>query len=188
MTLVLSQPPISEPITLDEAKAHLRIEHDSEDDLLNALITTAREYLETQTQLALVTQSWRLSLDNWPKDQCLILKKSPVQSIDQIEQFDENGSAELISINNMILDGNAHPARLYTSEQSNPQPAINGIEITFTAGFGNASDVPDMLKRAMLIHIAHMFEFRGVVSPDMQPASVPNGYATLISPWVRRSI
>lgn len=188
MTLVLSQPPISEPITLDEAKTHLRIEHDSEDDLLNALITTAREYLEMQTQLALVTQTWRLSIDNWPMDQFLSLKKSPVQSIDQIEQFDENGSAELISISDMILDGNAHPGRLYTSEQTNPDQIINGIEITFTAGFGSASDVPDMLKRAMLIHIAHMFEFRGVVSPNMQPASVPNGYGSLISPWVRRSI
>lgn len=188
MTLVLSQSPLSEPVTLDEAKAHLRIDHEGEDDLLNSLITTAREYLESQTQLALMTQSWRLCLDNWPTDPCLILHKTPVQSIDQIEQFDANGDAQIISTSEKLLDGNAHPARLYTNQQSAPEQAINGIEITFTAGFQSASEVPDMLKRALLIHIAQMYEFRGVVAPNMQPAAVPLGYTALISPWVRRSL
>ncbi|MEP3197080.1 MAG: head-tail connector protein [Lentilitoribacter sp.] len=188
MTLVLSQSPLSEPITLDEAKAHLRLDHDSEDDLLNLLIATAREYLESQTQLALMTQSWRLCLDNWPTDHCVKLHKSPVQSIDQIEQFDGNGDAQVVSTSEMLLDSNAHPARLYINSQSDPEQVINGIEITFTAGFHSASEVPDMLKRALLIHIAQMYEFRGVVSPSMQPAAVPNGYAALINPWVRRSI
>ncbi|MBO6918243.1 MAG: phage head-tail connector protein [Rhizobiaceae bacterium] len=188
MTLVITQPPIAEPVTLDEVKTHLRIDHDKEDDLLNALISTAREYLESRTQLALITQSWRLCLDAWPKDQCLLLQKSPVQTIDQIEQFDQSGLAQILSANNMILDGNAHPARLYTHDQSNPDRAINGIEITFTAGFGSASDVPDTLKRAILTHIAHMYEFRGVISQSMQPASVPHGYEALICPWLRRSL
>ena len=35
MTLVLSQPPLSEPVTLDEVKAHLRVDHKGENDLLN---------------------------------------------------------------------------------------------------------------------------------------------------------
>lgn len=188
MTLVLSQSPLTEPVTLDEVKAHLRIDHDGEDDLLNSLIATAREYLEGQTQLALMIQSWRLYLDNWPVDNCVMLHKSPVQSIEQIEQFDANGDAQVISTSEMLLDGNTHPARLYTKQQSAPEQVINGIEITFTAGFVSASEIPDMLKRATLIHIAQMYEFRGVVSPNMQPAAVPQGYAALISPWVRRSL
>lgn len=188
MTLVLSQPPLSEPVTLDEVKAHLRVDHKGENDLLNSLIATARTFLESQTQLALMTQIWRLCLDHWPNDHCVMLHKSPVQSIDQIEQFDANGDGQIISTSEMLLDGNAHPARLYTNRQSMPEQAINGIEITFTAGFNSASEVPDMLKRALLIHTAQMYEFRGVVSPNMQPAAVPQGYAALISPWVRRTL
>ncbi len=188
MTLVISQSPDLEPVTLDDVKAYLRIDHESEDELLNGLVTTAREYLEAQTQLALITQTWRLCLDDWPTDHVVKLHKSPVQIVDQIEQFDEHGDAFIISVSDMILDGNAYPARLYTHQQSDPERAINGIEITFTAGFGSPSDVPDMIKRAILIHIAHMYEFRGVVSANMQPASVPPGYMTLIGPWLRRSL
>lgn len=188
MTLVLSQSPETEPVTLEDVKTHLRLDHETEDELLNSLIVTAREYLEQQTQLALMTQTWRLCLDNWPLDKCIKLYKSPVQSIDQIEQFDASGTGTLISTSEMLLDSNAHPARLYINAQSAPLQVINGIEITFTAGFQSASEVPDMLKRALLIHIANMYEFRGVVSANMQPAAVPQGYLALISPWVRRSI
>lgn len=55
MTLVLSQSPETEPVTLEDVKAHLRLDHESEDELLNSLIAAAREYLEQQTQLALMT-------------------------------------------------------------------------------------------------------------------------------------
>lgn len=188
MTLVLSEPPLSEPISLTELKAHLRIDHASEDDLLNALIRTAREYLEQRTALALITQSWRLCLDSWPIGDCVILHKTPVQAIDQVEQFDGSGTPVSLNVTEMLLDGKSSPARLYTKNRTAPGQEINGIEISFTAGFGMASDVPDMLKRAILTHAAHMFEFRGVVSANMQPASIPQGYEALIGPWVRRAI
>lgn len=188
MTLVLSEPPLSEPVTLAELKDHLRLDHNGEDALLNSLISTARQYLEQRTSLALIDQSWRLCLDHWPNGNCVMLHKSPVQTIDNIEQFDIDGLPQTLSSASMLLDGKSKPARLYVGAQSAPGQAINGIEITFTAGFGTASDVPDTLKRAILIHAAHMYEFRGVISADQQPASVPEGYEVLLSPWARRSL
>jgi uncharacterized phiE125 gp8 family phage protein len=66
---------------------------------------------------------------------------------------------------------------------------LNGIEIEFSAGFGEAgTDVPDTLKRAMLIHVGHMFAFRGVLSPDQQPAGIPDGYERLIAPFRMRRL
>ncbi len=188
MTLILAEPPALEPVTLTEVKAHLRLDFDSEDDLLNSLITTARQYLEERTGLALITQVWRLCLDDWPNSDCVTLGKTPVSTINLIEQFDSEGTATSLDITGMLLDGQSRPARIYTSKQSKPEQAINGIEITFTAGFGESIDVPDLIKRAILIHISHMYEFRGVVTPDMQPASEPSGYNALISPWLRRGL
>lgn len=117
MTIAELSPPGAEPITLAEARAHLRLDDGAEDGLLEALIRTARGHLEQVTGLAL-----------------------------------------------------------------------NGIEIDFIAGFGEAgTDVPDTLKRALLTHVAAMFELRGVLSPGDQPGTLPPGYERLVAPFrIRR--
>ena len=53
-------------MTLAEAKAYLRVEHDDDDDVIAALIAGARVHVEAQTRRALITQSWRLIRDAWP--------------------------------------------------------------------------------------------------------------------------
>ena len=60
--------PAVEPVTLGEAKAYLRVEHDADDDVIAALIAGARVHVEAQTRRALITQSWRLIRDAWPAD------------------------------------------------------------------------------------------------------------------------
>jgi uncharacterized phiE125 gp8 family phage protein len=70
-----------------------------------------------------------------------------------------------------------------------PGRAVNGIEIDFRAGFGDAAtDVPDTLKRAMLTHVAQMFSCRGVVGLEDQPALIPSGYDRLIAPFLIRRL
>lgn len=188
MTYILTQSPLTEPVTLAELKSHLKIDHTDEDTLLQSLIQTAREYLEHRAGLALMTQSWRLILDAWPVDGLVSLHKTPVQQLSAIEIYDADGSPQTVDISTTLLDGHSQPARLYIGAQQSPEQSINGIEITFSAGYVTASEVPDMLKRALLLHACHLYEFRGVVTRDMQPASVPDGYEALISPWCRRRL
>lgn len=188
MTYVLSQAPLAEPITLAEFKTHLKIDHSDEDALLESLIKAARQYLEYRAGLAVMSQVWRLVLDDWPKDGFLTLQKTPVQSVDQIVIYDEDGVSQNLDLSATILDSFSKPARLYVGAMARPGQLINGIEIVFTAGYSSASEVPDTLKRALLLHASHLYEFRGVVALDMQPASVPQGYEALISPFVRKSL
>src|SRR5690606_27665590 len=77
MTLFRTVDPAAEPVTLAELKAHLRLEHDSEDALLNGLNRAAREDLERTTGLALIDQNWRLALDKWPRDGCVAVMLHP---------------------------------------------------------------------------------------------------------------
>ena len=63
MALFRTVAPEAEPVTLSEAKQPLRIDHDSEDALLEGLLRAAREEVEASCGLALVAQSWRLTLD-----------------------------------------------------------------------------------------------------------------------------
>lgn len=186
MTYALIHPPQAEPLTLAEVKAHLRLDAGEEDALFAALIRTAREHLERVTGLCLLRQTWRLYLDGWPPGDVIPIGKGPVQAIETILVFDGQGRSTDITAADRLLDGEARPARLWLRDPSAPGRAMNGIEIDFIAGYGEAgTDVPDTLKRAMLMHVAQMFAFRGAVTLENQPAGVPAGYERLVSPFCR---
>lgn len=67
MPSILVTPPIEEPISLDEAKAHLRVDIDDDDALIAGLIVAARSEAEQITRRAFVSQSWKLALDQFPR-------------------------------------------------------------------------------------------------------------------------
>jgi uncharacterized phiE125 gp8 family phage protein len=189
MTYVLIDPPSAEPLTLVQVKAHLRIEHDDEDDLLLSLAITARQHLERETGLCLLVQRWRLHLDAWPRGGVIAIARGPVQTIESVTVYDADGEASDASLEDHLLDGHSRPARLWLRDPPAPGRALNGIEIDFTAGFGEAgADVPSPLMRAMLIHIGFMYGFRGVVSPEQQPAGIPDGYERLIGSFRLRRL
>ncbi|MCO6186692.1 head-tail connector protein [Rhizobium sp. L1K21] len=184
MTYALVTPPAAEPLTLADVKAHLRLDGSDEDDLLAALIAAARQHLEASTGLCLITQGWRLYLDRWPWNGMIEIAKGPLQLVESVTVYDGDGVGEDVSLDGHVLDAASEPARFFLESQPLPGRALNGIEIDFLAGFGDAAtDVPDALKRAMLMHVALMYELRGAVSADMQPAAVPAGYERLISPY-----
>jgi len=66
MTPILITPPASEPISLADAKAWLRLDDTSEDELISALITAARLTIEAACDRMLITRGWRFVLDCWP--------------------------------------------------------------------------------------------------------------------------
>lgn len=182
MSYALITPPAEEPVSLNEAKAFMRLDGSEEDDCVTALIVVAREYLESVTGLSLVTQSWRLYRDSWPASGMISLAHGPVEAVDKVTAYDADGEATDIALDVARLDGRARPARFYLPGMGGWRTGVNGIEVEFTAGFGAADAVPEIAKQAILRHVAHMFVFRGAVGPDQQPAGAPDGYDRLIAP------
>ncbi len=187
MTYALIVPPAAEPLTLAEVKAHLRLDAADEDALLTSLQKTAREHLERMSGLALMRQTLRLYLDEWPEGPVRI-GRGPVHAVEAVRIYDEAGVARALPLTGHVLDGASLPARLWLAQRQKSARAVNGIEIDFTAGFASANEVPGDLKRAMLTHIALMFSFRGAVSPENQPAGVPDGYERLLAPYLARRL
>lgn len=182
MTLIRTAEPAVEPVALAGMKEHLRVTHDSEDALISDLIKAAREEVERSTSLALISQSWRLSLDRWPRNGLVALRRNPVSSISSVAVFDEDGEGFVLPPEAYQLDSSAMPARLQFKAMPAPGQELNGIEIDFIAGHGESpAQVPEGLKRAIMILVSHWFEFRGAYGAKDQPVSIPDEYLRIIA-------
>lgn len=188
MTLFLTEPPMAEPVTLAEAKTHLRVDHESDDALIDGCIRAARELVEQETGLALITQSWQLALEAWPASGNAPLKRHPVAAVTAVTRYDGTGEPVTVAESGYRLDRRSRPA-FVDLRAASATDAANGIEIDFTAGFGpSAADVPATLKRAVLLLTAHFYEFRASYGPGDQPVSYPAGLARLLAPWRRERL
>ena len=66
MPLQLVTAPTQEPVSLAEARLHLRVDFSDDDALIMALIRSARLAAETITGRQLVTARWKYILDSFP--------------------------------------------------------------------------------------------------------------------------
>jgi uncharacterized phiE125 gp8 family phage protein len=127
----LTTAPASEPVTAAQLRTFLYATvTELPDDEANLLIAEAREYIETHAGLALITQSWRMTLDHWPGQRedwwdgvregamstlyspdyaCRIaLPRAPLASVTNVKVYDEDGTATVYAaIPQVVLGGPA---------------------------------------------------------------------------------
>jgi len=184
MALILLTAPAEEPVTLAEARAHLRLDGTEENPLVEALIAAARAALEAETRRAFVTQSWRLTLDDWPEGP-VKLPLAPAQAVTAVRVASLSGAMLPIDPAFYETDLAGEPPRLAAKRgQAWPMPAtrLAGIAVDFTAGYGAAADVPPPLKQALLLLVAHWFEHR---EPMGAGTELPRMITALVAPYKR---
>ena len=184
MTPILLSGPAVEPLGLDETRLWLRLDATDEDQLVLALIRAARSAVEQATRRALVAQSWRLRLDRWPAERHLRLPLSPILSLDAVRVFDAAGAPMLLDLAGFHIDAPRGPQLVLDATPPAPGRIANGIEIDITAGFGvSGQDVPEPLRMAMRLLVAHWYERRGDALHEERIATLPAGVAALVAPW-----
>jgi uncharacterized phiE125 gp8 family phage protein len=169
MPLELTTPPAIEPVTLDEAKAHLKVDTADDDALITSLIAAARARAEWHTGRAFVTQGWKLWLDTWPCNGIVEIPLPPLQSVASITAYALDDTATVLDAATYQVDAASSPARLTLKPGASPPVnlrRINAAAIAFTAGYGDAgSDVPAPLREAILKMVANFYVNRGDATP-----------------------
>lgn len=183
MTPVLLSGPAVEPLSLAEAKNWLRVDHTEDDTLILALVTSARLVIEAHAQLLLLQQTWRLVLDRWPGSGPFRLPLRPIMSLDAIRVTDSAAQSQAVAEQDYRFSGVPLAPRLgFLQPPPAPGPAMAGIEIDLTAGFGPAvSDLLAELVQAMRLLVGHWYEDRGDIPQRVQ--TLPSDANTLIAPW-----
>jgi uncharacterized phiE125 gp8 family phage protein len=186
MSSILLDGPAVEPVSLAEAKAHLRVEHNEDDDTIAALIAGARVHVEAQTRRALVTQTWRLARDGWPANGRIAVLPVPLRELVVARVYQLDGTTQAIDVAAFAIDKISAPAVLTFAAGALPAPGriAGGIELDVEAGYGDApSDVPEPLRQAIRVLVAHWYENRGLIVAGQGVAVLPESVGALLKPY-----
>lgn len=184
MSAILLTAPALEPVSLAEAKAFLRVEHDGDDGVIAALTASARIHLERQTRRGFVNQAWRLVRDRWPDNGRIEVRPGPLRSLDAARIYDAGGIAHSLDTQAFVPDLSTVSLAFAPWSLAAPGRSAAGIELDVTVGYGDAaSDVPESLRQAIRLLIAHWYDNRGQVSAGRSIAMLPTTVAALIAPY-----
>jgi len=189
--------PTVEPISLSDAKLHLRVDHSADDSLISSLIVAARRLVEGRIRVACVSQTWDYVLDGlplarmlWPDngvarvDYTIQLPIAPVLSVSSIKWVDWSGVIQTLDPSAyQVATGN--PGRVApTPYEIWPWPRIGmeAVTIRFVAGYGStAAAVPDTIKAAMKLLIGHWYEHPQAVVTGTIATQLPLAVESLIA-------
>lgn len=169
MSLTIVTPPAEEPVTLTEAKNHLRVDLTDDDSLISALIVAAREHAEAITRRAFITQTLKLSMDAFPVNNGPIyVPMPPLQSVNSLKYFNTGGVEQTLTEGtDYLVDNESEPGRITPAPDTGwpaTQNRPNAVSVEFVAGFGDASKVPQGIKQAILLMVGHWYENREAVT------------------------
>ncbi len=141
MAIKVITAPASEPVTLAEAKLHLKVDGTDEDSLIQTYIQTAREHIEDTCHRALVTQTLEYVISRWPENDLLELPRPPLQSVTSIKYKDTTGLVETTwSSGEYVVNADETPGMVVPAYgKSWPTAALYpraGIRVRYQAGYG----------------------------------------------------
>lgn len=191
MNLKIITAAATEPLTLTEAKLHLKVDNSTDDNLIAMLIKAARKSAEVFTGRALASQVLELILDEFPDGE-IILPRPPVESVASIKYKDSDGTETTLSSADYIVFNDADPCEIvcaYGKSWPSFTPYPKGaVRVRYTTGYktsGSDADLimPEDIKEALLLTIGNYYENRqDLLAKGHIPKSLPMGAQYLLYP------
>jgi uncharacterized phiE125 gp8 family phage protein len=172
-----------EPVTYDEAAEHCRIDSDADETYLTALISVAREYVESVTGRATTQATYLAVAPCWsgflhPHNlSVLSLWRSPLVSVSHVKYYAPDAVA-LSTVSSSLYSAvlTTKPGGIYFAgdlpDADTTRP--DAVQIQFVAGHATAAAVPAMLRHAIKLLVAHLYEQRAPIQTGGSISSIPH--------------
>jgi uncharacterized phiE125 gp8 family phage protein len=193
--------PATEPVSVDLARQHCRIDQNDADALIAMYVTSARIKAEAYLNRALFTQQLQFAVTwappptatplvpqslivfplNWPPlvKRPIELPRAPTRSVEQIK-WGPLDNMQIADPNDYQLNLGVEPAYIAVKPQLLPQIPQQSMIIDYTSGYDDADPaaIPMPIRHAILMGTAYHFENRGDVAADM-----PTAFYRLLDPY-----
>lgn len=196
MRITVTTAPATEPVSLTDAKLHLRLAttaaeaaaYTTEDDWLNRNIKSARLQVEHQTGRALITQTRTYYLDRWPDKNYIELPYPTLQSTTCTYRLEDDDDYDN-SLSIVDTDIVSEPGRLILQPgETWPSGSLypnKPIKIVMVCGYGDAaSDVPEDIRNAMLLMIEDAYNNRGEIVLGVSVGRIQGAIDSLLYNYV----
>ncbi len=185
-TLDLVTAPATEPVTTAEAKAHMRVTTADDDAYIASLIVAARTHAEMITRRAFITQTWDLFQDHFEGNE-IHLPNAPLVSVTTVKYIDVDGVLQTYSDSNYTVHQfSSAPGEVELDlDQVWPVTKMvdNAVVTRFVAGYGAAAAVPQPIKQAILMAVAHWYENRESTIVGVTIMEVPQATRMLLASY-----
>jgi uncharacterized phiE125 gp8 family phage protein len=178
--------PVVEPVSLSDAKTHLRVDTESDDDQILALITAAREWCENYTQRTFIHTQWTMTFDTFPWE--IELPRPPVavasgNTATTITYAMETGGTATLATSEYRVDRTSEPGVIRTVYAGTwPSHLLdrNSISVTWWGGYGeDGTKVPKVVRAAILMLVAYWYE-RRLAADQVAATAVPFGVSSML--------
>lgn len=188
MALKLITPPEKQPLTLDEARAHLRVDHDEEDTYIQSQIAAATNDCQDFAGRQFITATYILQLDCFPRSGIIHVPMPPLQSVESIEYVDTSGTTQVLDPSRYRVDSISEPARItpaYGTVWPSTLGVTGAVTVEFIAGYGDdEDDVPEWARSAIRLTLGNLFENREAVIVGVNATEMPQSAEHLL--WKHR--
>jgi uncharacterized phiE125 gp8 family phage protein len=181
--------PLQPLISLNEAKAHLRVDHDDDDALIAGFVAAATDWMDGYSGVlgrALLTQTWSQEFDGFS---CLRLALNPVQSV-SIAYVDAAGAVTPLAGSAYVLREDALSPYLepvFGGVWPSVWAQADAVRVTYVCGYTSPGLVPEAIRQAAKLLLAHWHENREAADAGgaNSMGEVPLGVKALIAPFKR---
>lgn len=194
---VLTSAPTKPVITIGDVKNHCVVEHPDDDSLITAMIEAARTRLDGYAGVlgrCLVSQNWQVSTNDWPASGCMRLPFPDVSAIVSVKYYDATDVETTVSATLYeLLEDHISSFIRFRDDFTDPDvydDRRDGVQVVFTAGYGDPKDVPQAIRIAMTMMVCDWYEHRSNVEPGAASTLVPipAGSEQLLAPYRRNII
>lgn len=183
MNIIVSTAPVKQPLLLSEAKEHLQVVHERDDNYIRSLIRAATLWAESYVGRKFITQTLTVELDASEATGSIQLPYSPVISLTSFSTYDTEGVATAVSSEYYYLSG-TNPAFLVPNNGGWGLYRVRkAAQAVYVVGYGaTGASMPDDIIHALKVIVADMYHNQESTSQSTSIVTVPMSAKALLGP------